>query len=189
MTDTGSPFSPALKVLAGAALLLATLLLAGYLLPSTWEASAERRIDAPPERIMSHLETPEAWRAWTPWPDSGLVREGPARGAGARVAWDAPELGRGSFTLLEVIPTRAVTYEVRVGDHMRTRGHIELVPDGAATVVRWTETGDLGPNPLMGYWARFMPEAQSAELAKSLERLEALVVGDDGVLSPDSAPS
>ena len=64
---------------------------------------------------------------------------------------------------------------------MLSTGAVRLSPTPQGVRVDWHEEGDLGRNPLMGYWALSMGRAQSEELAKGLERLDSLV--------SDSAPS
>ena len=170
-----SPFSFGTKILGGGAVLLSTFLLVGFLLPGTWEAEATSVIAAPAEAVRPFLDSPEGWQQWTPWPENGVERSGPARGAGARLAWDDPELGEGSFTLRSVDLAR-VEYSVEVGEGtMRAAGIVRLSAESGAVRVVWHEDGDLGRNPLMGYWALSMGRAQSEELAKGLERLAALV--------------
>jgi hypothetical protein len=61
---------------------------------------------------------------------------------------------------------------------MRTSGALEVTPEAAGVRVTWRESGDLGRNPLMGFWALFMDRAQSAELAKGLDRLSELVTAE-----------
>lgn len=171
-----SPFSPGVVILGGGAALLLVVLAVGFLLPADWEASASTRLDAPADTVFALLDAPEGWRAWTTWPDSGIVREGPERGAGAAMSWNDAELGRGRFTIAEAVPGERVSYTVEVGDGaMRTAGTLVLAEDDSGVVVSWEERGDLGRNPLMGYWALFMDEAQTAELQKSLDRLGAVV--------------
>lgn len=173
-----SPFSLGTKILGGGAVLLLLFLAVGYLLPARWEAAAEAYIGAAPSELFPYVSTPEGWRSWTPWPDSGLVRGGPAEGPGARLTWGNRELGSGVFTIEEVEPSTRVAYTVAVeGGSMRTSGTVMLEPEGAGTLVTWREAGDLGSNPLMGYWARLMGRAQTTELAKGLDRLRALVTG------------
>src|SRR4051794_38587782 len=65
-----------------------------FLLPTRWDASREREIAAPPERIWPYLAELRAWNAWSPWKESaypGLVfhYSGPSGGPGAQVAWDS----------------------------------------------------------------------------------------------------
>ena len=154
------------------AILGAATLLIGLLLPGTWTAERTDRLDAAPDDVYRLIDAPEGWRAWTPWPDSGLVASGPARGAGAAITWDDPELGDGSFRIVEALPRELVRYEVAVqGGRMRTEGTLRLSPESGGTRVTWTEHGDFGRNPLMGWWALFMERAQGAQMAQSLERL------------------
>ena len=79
--------------------------------------------------------------------------------SGDQAARLAAELAR----LLDQVQTEQQSF-----DRLR-----DLVPEGAVTRIRWTERGTLGDNPLMGWWALSMERAQSQELGKSLERLEA----------------
>lgn len=167
-------FGPGTLVLGAAAVLLVSFLALGFVLPGRWEAGVEARLPVPASALRRYLDSPEGWQAWTTWPDSALVRTGPDRGAGSAISWDDPELGAGTLTIEEA-RADGVTYAVEVegagGSVMRTRGVVDLTPTDDSTVVRWRERGDLGANPLMGYWALFMGRAQSAEMQKSLDRL------------------
>jgi len=170
------PLSLGTRILGGGALFLLSVLFVGVILPADWEARASALVDANADEIYAVLDSPEGWRLWTAWPDSGLVRSGPERGAGASIRWDDRELGEGEFRIVEAVPGRTVRYAVQVGGGaMRTEGVLTLVPEDGGVRVRWEESGDLGRNPLMGYWAFFMDKAQTAELERSLDRLGALV--------------
>lgn len=179
------------KILGGGAAVLILFLVIGFLLPGSWQAEASVDIAAPPQAVFQFLDSPEGWRAWTPWPDSGVVRSGPARGEGATLSWSDPELGSGSFSLVAVSPPDRVDYRVDVGDGaMRTEGSVALSPSDGGVHVVWHEEGDLGHNPLMGYWALSMGRAQGEEMSKGLERLSTLVADSAGaVVSVDSADS
>jgi len=175
---SGSPFGIAPRILGGAAVFLMGLMAVGTLLPAGWSATATAIVDAPPAEIYQWIDAPEGWAAWTFWPDSGLVRSGPEHGRGAEVAWDDAELGSGRFRIEEAIAGERIEYTVRVGGGaMRTDGTLTLSSEGSATRVGWTERGDLGRNPLMGYWAFFMERAQTTQLERNLERLDSVVTG------------
>ena len=76
------------------------------------------------------------------------------------------------------------------GGSLRTDGRIDLVPVEGGTRVTWTEEGDFGWNPLMGYWALAMERVQGRELQKGLDRLEAHLTGGAPTAAspaPDSA--
>jgi hypothetical protein len=174
---SASPFSLGTRILGGGAVILMVFLLVGLLLPTDWEAEASRVIPATPEAVLAYLDSPEGWQQWTPWPESGVERSGPDRGEGAKLAWDDPDLGTGSLTLGATSPAR-VEYEVDVGEGaMRTTGVVTVAPVPEGVRVTWREEGDLGQNPLMGYWAISMGRAQSEELSKGLQRLDSLVSG------------
>lgn len=172
---------PGTLVLGAGAALLIGFLAAGLLLPGTWEAQVEARVPVSAIELLAYLDSPEGWREWTTWPDSALTRSGPDRGAGAALSWDDEELGTGTFRIDAVDAEGGVIYSVEVegagGGMMRTEGRLVLAPAGDSTDVRWQESGDLGGNPLMGYWALFMERAQGAEMRKSLERLAEVAAG------------
>lgn len=184
------PFGPGTFVLGGGALILFGVLVLGFFLPTDWAVDAEAHIDADVPQLLTWLDSPEGWQAWTTWPDSGLSRSGPARGSGSAMSWDDQELGSGTFRI-DQVTGNSVSYAVEVagagGTVMGTRGTIELEPDGTGVRVRWHEEGDLGRNPIMGFWALSMERAQTAELGKSLDRLTQLVGSADPV--SDSARS
>jgi uncharacterized protein YndB with AHSA1/START domain len=145
----------------------------GILLPSTWEAEAERTIAAPPEAIFPLLEEAGAWSAWTPSPESGLELFGPARGEGGGFRWDDPGYGKGSFTLRVVEPGGRIAYAVDVeGGTIRIEGALTLTPANGGTQIVWRESGDFGWNPLLGYMAGRMATLQGEQLAFALVTLE-----------------
>ena len=182
-----SPFSFGTKVLGSGALFLFALLGLGALLPATWEAEAVALLPGAPHAAFRYLDSPEGWLAWTPWPDSSTI-SGPERGAGSTLSWDDDEFGSGSFSIVEAeVPTR-VSYRVEVNDgRMWTDGALELSAEGTGTRVHWREEGDLGRNPLMGFWALSMDRAQSQELQKSLDRLAVLLADSTTATTVDPA--
>jgi hypothetical protein len=179
--------SPASILLGAAATVLVLFLGIGWLLPGTWSAERAAVLAAPPSAVFPWVDSPSGWQRWTPWPDSGVVREGPEHGAGARLAWNDKELGNGSFEIVEARPDSLVRYRVIVQEgEMHTDGTMRLSHDGAGTRIQWREEGDFGGNPLMGYWARFMEHAQGAELEKALDRLSALAEAEPGAAPANS---
>ena len=176
-----SPLSLGTRILGGAATILMIILAIGWLLPATWEAEASSLVQASPEETFAFIDSPAGWRAWTVWPDEGVEVTGPARGAGSGFAWESRELGDGVFTIVDVQAPRSVSYRVEIGGGaMITEGSVRLSPEGSGTRVEWRESGNLGRNPLMGYWARSMNRAQSDELAKGLDALAAAVSDSTG---------
>jgi hypothetical protein len=187
------PLSIGPLVLGGGGALLVLFLLVGWLLPQDWEAEASALIPATAAAVYPLLDSPEGWRQWTPWPESGVERSGPTRGEGATLSWDDPDLGAGSFAIVGATEPARVDYAVRVDDGaMRTDGTLSLTPEAGGVRIDWREEGDLGWNPLMGYWALSLSRAQSEELAKGLDRLRTLVADARSSVTPapaDGAPA
>jgi hypothetical protein len=166
------------KFFGGGALLLLLFLAVGFALPGTWEVRRSHLVAAAPEAVFPHLDSPARWESWVPWPEVGARFDGPPEGVGASRSWDDPEWGDGTFTLTVVEPHRTVEYSVVVEEgRMRTDGRLLLTPRDGGTLVEWSERGDFGWNPLMGWVARFMDRLQGRELERSLARLEGVVTG------------
>ncbi len=154
------------------AALMACFLIAGILLPGTVEVTRSIDIEAPPERIFPLIAAPSAWDSWTPWGEIESQLEGPPAGAGARRAWDDPQLGSGSLTIAATTPPSAVDYLVEVEDGaIRFEGSFSVEARGSTSRVTWTERVDLGWNPLLGWTALGMEESQGLQLEESLARL------------------
>lgn len=165
-------FSFPLKVLSAAAALLVAVLLVGFLLPDRWEVERSTVIAAAPAEVFSWLDDPRRWDAWAPLGEVQATFSGPARGPGATRSWDHPELGDGVFTILSTVADREVRYRVLVQDSsLVTDGTLRLEPAGSSTRVTWTERGDFGPNPLLGFMGLGMDRIQGAQMEGSLARL------------------
>ncbi|NNL31480.1 MAG: hypothetical protein HKO77_10675 [Gemmatimonadetes bacterium] len=187
-------FGPGTIVLGGGAVVLIGFLAIGLFLPGTWDATAEVHVHAPLDSVQVLLDSPDGWRRWTPWPDSVAPGPGPRRGPGASMTWSDSELGSGTFRVEEVGGTassdgpRTIAYTVEVegvaGETLRTLGTVTLRAMGDSTRVVWREEGDLGNNPLMGFWALSMERAQGTEMGKSLDRLAEVAGGGQITSSP-----
>lgn len=183
-----SPFGPGVTILGSLALIMILFLFIGLLLPGTWEATASVRIPASPEVTYLHLDSPADWNQWTTWPETGVRMVGNPSGEGSGFTWDDPELGNGAFSIIEAQEPELIRYQVQMQDGvMHIDGLLELSPEEDGTRILWKESGDLGVNPLMGYWALSMNRMQTAELEKSLNRLLQVVLNlRDSI---DSAPN
>ena len=165
-------FSFPLKVLAGASALLILALVVGFLLPGRWQVERTVRVAAPPEAVFPWLDDLRRWEEWAPLGDVASTLSGPERGTGAKRSWDDPAMGDGTFTILATVQDREVQYRVDVQEGtLITQGTLRLAPEGSGTRVTWTEVGDFGPNPLMGYTALGMDRMQGNQMENALRRL------------------
>jgi uncharacterized protein YndB with AHSA1/START domain len=167
------------KILAALSVFLILVLAVGVALPGTWAAERDVLVASPPDSVFRWLEAPGLWQRWNPWPDIQVTATGPASGEGASMVWDDPYAGAGRFRIVESRPPFRLVYSVDVdGGSVRTRGVFELREVSGGTEVRWSEEGDFGWNPLMGYAALTVHRVQGIELERGLERLRSAVEGE-----------
>jgi len=160
-------------VLSGVFLLY---LLVGLLLPGRWEAEGDTVLPVPPSTVFPFVNRMDRFVLWNHMPESGSEFLGPAQGVGAGLHWDDPQYGEGRVQILVSEADQLVEYEVLVeGGSLRIHGAFFLSPEGGGTRLRWSERGDFGWNPLMGYAARGMAAAQSEAMRSSLEVLRTRV--------------
>lgn len=151
----------------------------GFLLPGNWSVERSLVVDAAPDSVHRILRRPRAWRAWMPWPETGATFEGPAAGPGAAFSWDDRTYGRGRFTVVASDPPRSLRYEVSVEDgSVDVEGRIRLEPADGGTRIRWSESGNFGWNPLLGWTALTVEERQGRALEQALGALKGVV--EDG---------
>jgi hypothetical protein len=165
------------RIFGGIALVLLLFLAVGLFLPGRWSVEESLVIEAGADEIFPWLDTVSLWEEWTPWPEESGEADGPASGVGAARTWDDPVFGAGSFTIVESRPPRRIAYTVLVeGGAMQVDGEFTLAPSAAeherpGTLVTWSESGDFGWNPLLGYVALTMSRSQGEELRRGLDRL------------------
>ena len=157
------------RIAAGLLGLVLLLAVVGLLMPSAWEVSRSRVIDASPETIHAAVADWSRWPEWSPFdkedPDIVFTIDGPATGVGAKRSWTSPQMGDGSQTITSSDPARGMTFVLEM-DGMQLEGEFvyEVVEGG--TRVTWTDRGDMGANPFM----RLMAPALEGMLGDSFER-------------------
>ncbi len=163
-------------IFGGFGLLFGGFMLIGLLLPGGWTAVAEIEVAAPPEEVFALVDNAESWTRWTPSPETGVELFGAVAGPGSGRRWEDPAYGRGEFVIGSSRAPREVVYEVQVEDGaILIHGRISLAPVPGGTRIVWSEEGDFGWNPLLGYLAPRMSELQGEQLSASLSTLKTLV--------------
>jgi hypothetical protein len=130
--------------------------------------------------VFPYLNRPELWIRWNSVPETGLVMVGGSAGEGAGFEWNDPQYGSGRFIIRKSHPSSLVRYEVLIeGGSLRVRGTLDLTSDGDQCILRWSEEGDFGWNPILGYAARGMADSQAQAMNASLETLRRLLEGTE----------
>lgn len=122
--------------------------------PSSMRISRTVLIAAPAEQIFPLIDSPRAWRGWSPYEDKdpGMKRVygGPAAGVGATYAWDGnpKTIGSGAMAVIQSEPSSKVVFDLRFITPFKARntGVFTLAPEAGSTRVTWTMEG---PSPLV----------------------------------------
>ena len=165
-----------LAVIGAIALLIVA---AGFFVPSTFAVQRSIDINAQPRRIYDLIVEPKKWKDWSVWtkrdPDMHITYSGPPFGMGAKWSWVSKSEGAGNMEFTRVEPDKAVEYSLVFADfNMRSTGALRLEPAGDATRVTWTNTGDVGGNPLKHYLAMMMDRMVGPDFEAGLANLKAL---------------
>ncbi|MBK6941614.1 MAG: SRPBCC family protein [Planctomycetes bacterium] len=138
-----------LVVLFCLAALLVVLVGAPLLLPAELDVEAAIRVDAPPARVATWLESPTAWKEWNSFARaadaSAFVASGPERGVGAELTWtrgDHPE----TLRITKVEPGTLVQYEILRAGQPMSGGQFLLTAEGDRTQVVWRHRGVFDTN-------------------------------------------
>lgn len=158
---------------------LLAFVVVGFILSGRWETERERVVAAGPDSVWSVVSDLSRWEGWSSLGEVEGTLSDPSDAVGAALSWDDPVWGQGELRITGIEAGRELRYEVAVDEgDIQTRGTIALygAADGG-TLVRWRESGDMGWNPLLAYFALGMERMQGQELQKALDRLEALLEG------------
>lgn len=140
--------------------------------PRVERLQASARVDAPAETIRSCIADLRRWSEWSPWSGDAAGAPsygGAASGIGASAYWSSGAADRrGRVTVVADGPEH-VELEVEVSDASRRVAsndlEFRLAPEGGATRVTWTTSGDGGLDAL--------------DLREALDRLKELSEGRD----------
>ena len=165
-----------LAVIGGIALLI---LAAGLVLPSSFSVQRSVEINASPRKVYDLVVEPRRWKDWSVWtrrdPDMRITYGGPPFGMGAKWSWVSKTEGSGSMEFTRVEPDRSVEYALSFPEFgMKSTGALRLEPAGNATRVTWTNSGDVGGNPLKHYLALMMDRMVGPDFEAGLANLKSL---------------
>jgi hypothetical protein len=163
------------KIFGAIAVMLIVLLLLGFLMPSSWSAESSLEIETDAADIFTYLNDLEKWDEWTIWSDINSEVTDPSHGEGATRQWDDENIGSGRILIVQSDPPETLKYLITNNSGARVSGEFLLTGLPKSTRITWTEKGDLGKNPLMGYLAKRIGASQAEQMDIGLEQLKARV--------------
>lgn len=132
------------------AVLIAAILLYATTRPNTFRVSRSITVNAPPERIFPLIDEWNQWLGWSPYEkvDPAMKRRfsGPTAGKGAVYEFEGnSQVGAGRLEILESTPPSRIAIQLDMRKPLEGHNLVEftLHPEGGATRVTWTMTGNL----------------------------------------------
>ncbi len=106
-------------------------------------------IQAPAEVIFEQVNDLKKNEAWSPWKDSTMkIVYGPVtEGKGAVSSWTSKDMGNGSMTIEETVPSSSITIGLDFGAMGRAKALWSFAPEGDAVKVTEVMASDAGMNP------------------------------------------
>lgn len=153
----------------------------GLMLPSTYEVKRQVSINASAPEVYANIVNLKAWREWSVWyerdPNMKVTFSGPDSNVGMKSSWLSETEGNGVMTLTQVNENQMVEYDLQFPDMgFGSVGVLTLQEENGGTLVVWTNTGEIGYNPIFRYFGLMMdgmigPDFE-AGLANLKEKLE-----------------
>lgn len=142
--------------------------------------SRSTTVDAPADRVHSHLDNFREWQAWSPWEglDADLERtySGPPTGVGSHYAWAGnKKAGKGTMEITASTPSQVeIALEFVAPFRATNVTTFDLIPAGAgATLVTWQMTGRR--NVVMGLMGRlFFDKVIGKDFDRGLAQLKSV---------------
>ncbi|MCO1335055.1 SRPBCC family protein [Microbulbifer sp. OS29] len=171
-------------------IVLALLLLAGYLFPREVTVYRSIFIDKPPHTVFPYLNNFHKFNEWSPWRniDPSVLYEysGPQEGIGAKMTWrgENSEAGSGSQTIFASKKDSVVATKLEFGDGSQATAEFQLEPKDGGTQITWSFHSDTGGGPRERWMGLAVKKMVGESYEQGLEKLKNLVE-----TAPENSPS
>jgi hypothetical protein len=150
----------------------------GFFLPAQYRVERTVTVRAKPDVIYAQISNFKNWLQWTAWnqtkyPDMQVKFEGPESGVGAGYSWEGKSTGQGSIKLTRADPDKGIAYDLDF-EHgkYKSQGTITLEPSNDGVKVVWSNSGDLGANPINRYFGLMMDKMMGPDFEEGLNNLK-----------------
>ncbi len=169
------------NVLIGLVVLVALLVVVGFVLPTEYELSESMVIDAQPGTIHAMVGNLERWPDWMPWHDMDPTIKttlgDKSAGVGASQSWTGKD-GDGEVTFTKSDPSSGVEYDMAmIWDESRAESSAKIAYRNVAggTEVTWSMAGDMSgamPPVVGGYMTLVMKPSIKSAFRDGLTKLK-----------------
>jgi hypothetical protein len=154
-----------LSIIGG--VLLAFVLLAGFVLPKHVYVARRVLIDAPAELIFPDVGTVATWPEWTDWNKESDPEYDPKPEGPNKLTWTKSQGGPGEQVITESDPAKGIKYKIEIdGGKFLVEGRLAFKADGTRTYVTWIDSMDF----MHSYVGRYMGATMNMMLGPKIEK-------------------
>jgi hypothetical protein len=154
-----------LSIIGG--VLLAFVLLAGFVLPKHVYVARRVLIDAPAELIFPDVGSLATWPEWTDWNKESDPSYDPKPEGDKKLTWTHSQGGPGEQTITESEPSKGIKYKIEIdGGKFFVEGRVAFKADGTRTYVTWMDSMDF----MHSYVGRYMGATMDMMLGPKIEK-------------------
>ncbi|MBN8431112.1 SRPBCC family protein [Microbulbifer salipaludis] len=177
-------------------ILIALLVLAGFLFPRVATTERSVYIAEPPQVVFPYLNNFRNFNKWSPWhhidPGTQYTYEGFPEGNGAVMKWtsDDPNVGNGSQTITASEPYSRVATDLDFGSQGQAKAEFTLQPQGSGTNVTWSFSSEMGGSPIARWMGLLVSRMVGQSYQQGLQKLKTVVekeAGNTGQDGPDTS--
>jgi uncharacterized protein YndB with AHSA1/START domain len=164
--------------------LVLLLLVVGFFLPTEYDVTRARRMEATCEAAFEMVDDLETYDEWMPWmerdPTVRMDVGEPSKGEGARYRWTSEKSGSGSFLIRSSEPYSRIVAEIDFGEMGKSEVYFTFAGEGRDCHVIWGFRGEgQGPRPIAGWFATLMDAMVGRDFERGLSRIAARVENED----------
>jgi uncharacterized protein YndB with AHSA1/START domain len=179
------------RLLIALLLLVAVVIVGGFVLPASTHVERSISIARPPAEVFAMLNSYRRFNEWSPWhgrdPKTVYTYEGPTEGVGAGMRWSSEQsdVGKGRQTIIESVPNEKVGTRLEFEGQNDAIATFALTAEGDGTRVVWSFDTEHGKNPISRWFGLMLDRWVGGDFAQGLAKLKTLL--ESGV--PESGAS
>src|SRR5581483_6908313 len=144
-----------LSIIGG--VLVAGLLLAGFVLPKHTYVARRVLIEAPADLVWPDVGNLGTWPEWTEWSPQNDPGYDPKPQGNDKLTWTTSQAGPGEQVITESDPGKGIKYRLEIqGGKYRVDGRISFKADGTRTYVTWIDSMDYAHSYVGRYFGVMM---------------------------------
>lgn len=170
-----------IRIVVALGVLLIVAIGVSYLFPGSFRVERSIEIDAPAPAVFARVADLRQWASWTPWqakdPAMTITYSEVSSGRGAWQKWAGPRAGKGELTVTVHEPPGRLEYDLFFPEFgMQSKGEVVIAPaaGGAGVRVTWSDSGDLGLNPVNRWLGLFLDRMVGGDFEAGLAKLKTI---------------